>query len=258
MLLSTRFVEQVWGCDTLPAPFTAPEKMRVGEIVFDPPPSLPDLLVKYLFTAETQPVQCQPSAQQAAAAGHGDSGSEKCWIVISAQPGALIGIGFNQPFTADVLPKAARDGTIAELMRWFEVQTGDVFTIPAGTVHAIGPGCVVVEMLRNTGAQREILLEPRVTAANGNPYDTALRKSLPASGSAMLVDGPDFRVDLVAGVQDEAQLYSYAQPLLVLPLSGEVLIAGAALASPGECAIAPDLASVTFAPDGKALVMAPL
>ena len=96
-----------------------------------------------------------------------------------------------------------------------------------------------------------------MAVASGKPYDTALHQRLPPSGSAMLVDGPYFRMDLVAGVPDEAQLYSYSQPLLVLPLTGEVLVAGDAIAGPGQCAFAPDLASVTFAPEGKALVTAP-
>ncbi len=83
-----------------------------------------------------------------------------------------------------------------------------------------------------------------------------LRGSLPASGHASLVDGPYFTLDLVHGVADDALLYGYARPLLVIPLSGEVLVAGEVV-KPGECALAPELASVTFAPDGKCLLAAP-
>ena len=51
MLLETRTVEKPWGRDSLPAPFTAPGGKRIGEIWFEPPRDLPQLLVKYIFTS---------------------------------------------------------------------------------------------------------------------------------------------------------------------------------------------------------------
>ena len=50
--LPTRMVEKGWGRDELPAPFAAPDNARIGEIWFEPPTEVPDLLVKYLFTSE--------------------------------------------------------------------------------------------------------------------------------------------------------------------------------------------------------------
>ncbi len=266
MVLSTHIVEKVWGRESLPPPFVVPEGVRVGEIWFDTPPALSELLVKYMFTSEKLSVQCHPNEEQARALGEGTTGKDECWVVVAAEPGASLGIGFNEPLDADAMRKAAMDGTIESLMTWFEVQAGDVFYIPAGTVHAIGAGCSIVEVQQNTdityrlydyGRPRELHLERGMAVASGKPYDTTLHQRLPVSGSAMLVDGPFFRIDLVAGVPDEAQLYSYSQPVLVLPLSGQVLVAGEAIAGPGECAYAPDLASITFAPEGKALVTAP-
>jgi len=267
MVLSARTVEKVWGRDELPAPFVAPEGKRVGEIWFEPPPELPELLVKYLFTSEKLSVQCHPNGQQAREAGLGEAGKDECWVVIAAEPGACLGIGFHEQIDADSMRAAALDGSIEQLMRWFEVQAGDVFYIPAGTVHAIGPGCSIVEVQQNTditfrlydyGRPRELHLEQGMAVADGSPYDASLYRRLPESGSAQLVDSDFFRLDWVDGVPDDGLLYSYAAPLLVLPLAGEVLVAGDEVVKPGECALAPDLASVTFAPKGKALVTAPL
>ena len=266
MVLSTRIVEKIWGRDKLPEPFVAPAGNRVGEIWFESPPAIPELLVKYLFTSEKLSVQCHPNADQAKASGLCDSGKEECWVVIAAEPGAPLGIGFRNQLDADAIRKAATDGTIEDLMTWFEVQAGDVFYIPANTVHAIGPGCSIVEVQQNCdityrlydyGRPRKLHLEEGIAIADGSPYDRALHQRLPASGNASLVDGPAFRLDWVDGVPDDGLLYSYAQPLLVLPLSGEIVIGGSEVVKPGECAYAPDLASVSFAPDGKALVTAP-
>lgn len=266
MLLPIRTVEKVWGRDALPAPFVAPEGRRIGEIRFEPPPQMPELLVKYLFTSDKLSVQCHPNSRQAEAAGHGSRGKDECWVVVAADPGATLGIGFDRPLDADAMRTAAREGSIEDLMTWFDVQPGDVFYIPAGTVHSIGPGCSIIEVQQNSdityrlydyGRPRELHLEAGMAVADGSPYDRELRQRVPPQGSASLADGPHFRLDWVDGVPGEDLLYSYAAPLLVLPLAGEVLADGE-IVKPGECALAPDLASVTFAPQGKALVTAPV
>ncbi|WP_271079418.1 class I mannose-6-phosphate isomerase [Aurantiacibacter sp. MUD61] len=265
MVLPTRTVEKVWGRDELPAPFVSPEGKRIGEIWFEPPADLPELLVKYLFTSEKLSVQCHPDADQAEAAGLGRTGKEECWLVVAAEPGATLGIGFERELTAEEMRAAARDGSIEDLMVWHDVQPGDFFYIPANTVHAIGPGCSIIEVqqtsdityrLYDYGRDRELHLERGVAVAEGSPYPAELRKSLPASGHANLVSGPAFTLDYVDGVADDALLYAYSEKLLVVPLSGEVLVTGEVV-KPGECAYAPSLASVTFAPHGKALVTAP-
>ena len=266
MLLSIRTVEKVWGREVLPAPFVAPEGRRIGEIRFEPPPQMPELLVKYLFTSDMLSVQCHPERKQTEAAGRGPGGKDECWVVVAADPGATLGIGFDTPIDAQAMRTAARDGSIVDMMTWFDVQAGDVFYIPANTVHAIGPGCSIIEEQQNSdityrlydyGRPRELHLDAGLAVADGSPYDRNLIQRLPDRGSASLADGPFFRIDWVDGVPGEDLLYSYAAPLLVLPLAGEVLADGE-IVKPGECALAPDLASVTFAPQGKALVTAPV
>ena len=77
-LLPTKQVEKPWGKDTLPAPFVAPAGQRIGEIWFEPPPELPQLLVKYIFTSEALSVQVHPSDAQTIAKGLGRQGKEEC------------------------------------------------------------------------------------------------------------------------------------------------------------------------------------
>lgn len=265
MHLPTRTVEKVWGMDVLPAPFIAPEGKRIGEIWFEPPEHLPELLVKYLFTSEKLSVQCHPNDAQAKAAGLDCKGKEECWLVVAAEPSATLGIGFKRELSADEMRAAALDGSIEELMVWHEVQAGDFFYIPANTVHAIGPGCSIIEIQQNCdityrlydyGRPRELHLEQGMAVADGSPYPAELFQRIPVSGHASLVEGPHFRLDLVDGVADDAQLYAYAGKLLVVPLAEDVLVSGEVV-SPGECAYAPGIAEVTFAPEGKALVTAP-
>ena len=175
--LPIRTVEKVWGRETLPPPFKAPAGKRIGEIWFEPPAQLDELLVKYLFTSEKLSVQVHPDDAQAQALGDGERGKEECWLVIDAEPGATLGIGFDRELSADEMRAAARDGSIEGLMTWHEVEAGDFFYIPAGTVHAIGPGVSLIEVQQNCdityrlydyGRPRELHLEshtaPRIAA----------------------------------------------------------------------------------------------
>jgi mannose-6-phosphate isomerase len=264
MLLETKTVEKPWGKDRLPAPFETPAGKRIGEIWFVPPPELPQLLVKYLFTSEALSVQVHPSDAQTEAAGLGKQGKEECWLVIDAEPGARLGIGFTRKVDAETMRAAALDGSIEDALEWHPVNAGDFFYIPANTVHAIGGGCSIIEIQQNSdityrlydyGRPRELHLEESVRVAKGEPYDE--RRHMHVDGPATLVEGPYFRLDLVEGAPSEEVARRYVGPLLVIPRDGEATVEDEAVA-PGECALAASLDLVQFAPDTACLITQPL
>lgn len=256
-------VEKPWGKDVLPAPFVAPVGQRIGEVWFEPPAALPGLLVKYLFTSEKLSVQVHPSDAQTIAQGLGHQGKTECWLVIGADPGAALGIGFGKTLDADQLRAAALDGSIEQLLEWIPVRSGDFFYIPANTVHAIGAGISLIEVQQNSdityrlydyGRPRELHLDAGIAVARGEPHDRALRRHIAPEGNLTLVDGPLFRLDRLAGAPDPATALRYAgAPLLVIPLQGEVQVAGE-VARPGQCALAPSLEAVAFAANALALI----
>lgn len=249
--LPTRMVEKVWGRDHLPAPFAAPAGTRIGEIWFEPPPELPQVLVKYLFTSEKLSVQVHPSDAQALP---GEAGKEECWLVLEAEPEARLAIGFTREVSPVEIEAAARDGTIEELLVWHPARAGDLFYLPAGTVHAIGPGLSLVEVQQNSdttfrlydyGRPRELHLDRALAVAMGAPYEAQHRRSV--ADGPVLVDGPHFRFDRIEGAPDAATIAAYARPMLVLPLAGEVVAAdGSACAGAGECLVAEGLAHLDF------------
>ncbi|MCR9179279.1 MAG: class I mannose-6-phosphate isomerase [Erythrobacteraceae bacterium] len=250
--LPTRMVAKVWGRDHLPAPFAAPEGERIGEIWFEPPPELPQVLVKYLFTSEKLSVQVHPSDAQALP---GEAGKEECWLVLDAEPDARLAIGFEREVSSTEIEAAALDGTIEGQLTWHRARAGDLFYLPAGTVHAIGPGLSLVEVQQNSdttfrlfdyGRPRELHLESGLAVAQGVPYAEEHRGSVAARGQA-LIDGPHFRLDRVEGTPDAATHAAFAGALLALPLAGEVVSRdGAARAGAGECLYAGSLASLDF------------
>ena len=251
--LPTKMVEKVWGREDLPDPFSAPEGTRIGEIWFDPPPELPQLLVKYLFTSENLSVQVHPSDANAL---DGEDGKEECWLVLDAEPGAKLAIGFDQDLSPQAVEQAAKDGSIEELLTWHEVAAGDVYYLPPGTVHAIGPGLSLVEVQQNSdttfrlfdyGRDRELHLDRALAVADCGPYPSVHRSTVHERG-VTLIDAPHFRMDRVEGAPQSETRENYGGPLLALPLAGEVRsLNGSASAQAGECLYADSIDALDFA-----------
>lgn len=255
-------VEKVWGMDSLPAPFKAPEGIRIGEIWFDPPPELDQLLVKYLFTSEKLSVQVHPSDEQAPP---GARGKEECWLVLDAAPGAQLAIGFEQEISSEEMRAAALDGSIEHRLQWHPAAAGDFFYLPAGTVHAIGAGLSLVEIQQNSdityrlfdyGRPRELHLDEAIGVAQGRPHPAELRRSLEPGTAATLVDGPHFRLDRVVGAPSAATLARYSGAVLVIPIEGTATLEDSRIAA-GECGWAADLALADFSAAGTSLIVQP-
>jgi mannose-6-phosphate isomerase len=125
------------------------------------------LLVKLLFPAEKLSVQVHPDDAQAQALGE-TRGKTECWYVLEAEPGAAVALGLKPGVDATAVKASVADGTMEELMEWVPVSVGDMLFVDAGTVHAIGPGVVLLETqqtsdvtyrLYDYGRPRELHLE---------------------------------------------------------------------------------------------------
>ncbi|TRD10974.1 mannose-6-phosphate isomerase [Erythrobacter insulae] len=266
--LPTKMVSKVWGRDSLPSPFAAPAGERIGEIWFEPPQELPQILVKYLFTSEKLSVQVHPGDHNAI---DDEAGKEECWLVLNAEPGATLAIGFDKEITPDQMAAAARDGTIENLLTWHEVKAGDIYYLPAGTVHAIGPGLALVEVQQSSdttfrlfdyGRPRELHLDRAIAVADGVPYPAQHQGTMAERGTT-LIDGPHFRIDRIAGIPDAETIAVYQNGLLVLPLEGEVApqqrsgdeADGAVRA--GECLYAASIDMLDFSDAGVTILIRP-
>ncbi len=111
--------------------------VRAGEAAFP-------LLVKILFPADKLSVQVHPDDAQAQAIGE-PRGKTECWYVLEAEPGAAVALGLKVGVTLDAVRVAIADGTIEEKLEMVPVSAGDMVFVDAGTVHAIGPGVVLLE-----------------------------------------------------------------------------------------------------------------
>lgn len=265
-LLDTKAVDKVWGRSSLPEPFASEARGKhkdgepVGEIWFASPPQLDGILVKYLFTSQKLSVQVHPSDAQAQ---EGEAGKEECWLILDAEPGASLAIGFRENLTPEAMRAAALDGSIENLLEWHEVSAGDFFYLPAGTVHAIGSGISLLEVQQSSdttfrlydyGRPRELHLDRAMAVAEGRAYD-AVHRCKVSDATSHLVEGPHFQLTRLVGAPDVAVLARYSQPVMVLPLAGHVSLDGEVVPA-GSCGHAADLAAFRFSDDAVAMLVA--
>jgi len=144
------------------------------------------LLVKLLDTAEWLSVQVHPDDAYAHSveAHTGFHGKNEAWVILDAEPGARIVYGVKRPVSRDELKAAAEDGSILELLNFVPVVPGDVIFVPAGTIHALGPGIFLYEVQQRSdltyrlfdyGRGRKLHLEKALEVARLEP--TPVRKA---------------------------------------------------------------------------------
>lgn len=160
------------------------------------------LLIKLLFPHEKLSVQVHPNDAQALALGM-PRGKTECWYVLSAEPGAEVAVGFRPPLTTEAIAAAIHDGSIEAKLRMIPVKAGDMVFVDAGTVHAIGPGMVVLETqqysdttyrLWDYGRPRELHVEAGM-AVTRTDTQAGLVAPVEGNGFTRLVVSPYFVVD---------------------------------------------------------------
>lgn len=107
------------------------------------------VLIKYIDAAQNLSVQVHP-ADDFARKYENDNGKTEMWYIISADDGAGIYCGFKRDTNKEEFLEKVKDGTVEELLNFIPVKAGDCYLIKAGTVHAIGAGCVICEVQQNS------------------------------------------------------------------------------------------------------------
>lgn len=103
------------------------------------------LLVKIIDAKEDLSVQVHPDDDYAQEhEGPHEYGKNECWYILAAEEGAKIVYGHHAK-TRDEFESYVGKGDFETLLREIPVQKGDFFDVPAGTIHAIGSGVMVLE-----------------------------------------------------------------------------------------------------------------
>ena len=114
------------------------------------------LLVKLLDAADDLSLQVHPHDGDPTLAPD-ESGKPEAWIVLAAEPGAGLYLGFRDGVRrADVERCLDEGGALDQLMSFVPVTEGDAFVIAAGTPHAIGRGLTLLEPQYVTPGRRGV------------------------------------------------------------------------------------------------------
>jgi mannose-6-phosphate isomerase len=105
------------------------------------------LLIKLLDCKRWLSLQVHPNDEQAhRLEGPQVSGKTEAWHVINAENNAQLIMGIKPNVSAEALHTAIGNESILDLVEYHSVQANDTIYMPAGTIHALGPGLLVYEV----------------------------------------------------------------------------------------------------------------
>lgn len=142
------------------------------------------ILIKFIDAKNPLSVQVHPDDEYALEIEN-EYGKNEMWYVIEAEPNAYIYCGFMCEVSREEVRQRIQDNTITEVLNKIPVKEGDVYFIPAGTVHAIGEGLLICEIQQSSsctyrlydydrkdkyGNYRELHIEKALDVINYQPY----------------------------------------------------------------------------------------
>ena len=107
------------------------------------------LLFKFLDTNDRLSVQVHPDDKYALLRGF-PSGKTEMWYVLGSRPGSSLMAGFKSAQTRKTLVDAINKGTLVGKLKKYGASRSDCFFIPAGTIHTIDKGNVILEIQQNS------------------------------------------------------------------------------------------------------------
>ena len=134
------------------------------------------ILIKLIDARDNLSIQVHPNNTEALHT-EGQYGKTEMWYVLEAGPEAFLYYGFKHEISREEFQRRIADGTLPEVLNAVPVHKGDVFYIPAGTLHAICKDIVVAEIQQNSNVTYRVFDYGRV-GADGKPRALHVEKAL--------------------------------------------------------------------------------
>lgn len=181
--LNPHGLTKVEDCKTL-AEVLTPEKTGKNCEKFEFFP----VLIKFIDAKQNLSVQVHPSDDYALKYEN-SYGKTESWYIVEAEEGAGIYCGFKRDTNKEEFLQSLASGEVENLLNFIPVKKGDCYFIPSGTVHAIGAGCLILEIQQNSdltyrvydynrrgadGKLRELHVDKAVKVINFNKYEPKL------------------------------------------------------------------------------------
>jgi mannose-6-phosphate isomerase len=201
------------------------------------------VLAKIITAHEWLSVQVHPNDAYAQRVEHERVGKTECWYVMAARAGAELVVGWTRDTSRAEYERRVANGTLAEILRKVSVKTGDTVYVPAGMVHAIGPGVTVFETQQASDLTYR-LFDWNRAGLDGKPRELNVAKAADvldycAGGQSTLaqidyhLEGLErtaliadrrFTVERIIATTDRASIATDGRPLIIMSLEHPMVV----------------------------------
>jgi mannose-6-phosphate isomerase len=205
------------------------------------------LLVKILDAEERLSLQVHPPENVASTLG-GEPKTE-FWYVAAADANAELLLGFREPITRDRFEKKLCDGTIIDQVQRILVRSGDAVFLPAGRVHAVGAGNLLIEIQQNSDTTYRVFDWNRIDRTTGNQRELHIEQALESidfedvrpklieSDSELLISHGLFEIHKW-NLDEPREAARHGEFAIICCLTGKLISANVEIA-PGEVCLVP-------------------
>lgn len=134
------------------------------------------ILAKFIDAKKDLSVQVHPDDEYALEY-EGQNGKTEMWYIIDADEGASLIYGFKHKVSREILERAIEKGELGKHLQKVAVHKGDLFFVPAGTVHGIGKGILLAEVQESSNVTYRVYDYDRVDK-NGKKRELHFDKAI--------------------------------------------------------------------------------
>jgi len=216
------------------------------------------LLIKFIDASDWLSIQVHPDDKLAKKRNLGN-GKTEMWYILEADKNAQLISSFNREMDKETYLKHLENKTLKDILNFEKVKKGDVFFMPAGRVHAIGPGILLTEIQQTSdttyriydwdrvdaaGMQRELHTEEALDAIDFGFHDEyKTNYTTKPNHTSKIIDDPKFNTNIIALDQvlkkDFEELDSF---VIYIGVEGATSLKwnnGEVMVKPGEAVIKP-------------------
>jgi mannose-6-phosphate isomerase len=244
----------------------------VGEKVFEKFGLQFPVLIKIIDSNQWLSIQVHPD-DKLAMKRNKQNGKSEMWYVLQADKNVELISGFNQKVDKKKYLNHFNNGKLKELLNFEKVERGDVFNIPAGRIHALGPGVCLAEIqqtsdityriydwdrLDKDGKSRELHVEQSLAAIDFEFYDNYKTDGSSITGTVKnLVNTQHFTTNIITIDKPiERDYFNLDSFVILLCTEGKFTIlykGGHESVAKGETVLIPaELHDLQFVPDSTA------
>lgn len=134
------------------------------------------LLTKFIHSNDDLSIQVHPGDEYAFK-HHGENGKTEMWYILDSENDAQLIVGFNRDLDRETFLDKLNSGHLKEVLHFEKVLEGDVIFLPAGRIHALGPGIILAEIQQTSDMTYRIYDWDRV-GQDGKPRELHIEHAL--------------------------------------------------------------------------------